>query len=83
MHDLIGCNKESCDRNNKKENQILDECKTIKTEDLFRCDQGDPFDDMRLQKGDGIHECVSVGFDSVQTLYHIYHMYKVYHLYVF
>jgi hypothetical protein len=32
MHDLIGCNKESCDRNNKKENQILDECKTIKTE---------------------------------------------------
>ena len=38
MHDLIGCNKESCNKNNKKENQILDECKTIKTEHLLRCD---------------------------------------------
>ena len=55
MHDLIGCNEESCDRNNKKECQILDDCKTIKTEHLFRCDQGDAFDDMRLQKEDGIH----------------------------
>jgi KRAB domain-containing zinc finger protein len=55
MHDLTGCNKKSCDRNNKKECQILDECKTIKTEHLFRCDQGDALDDMRLQNGDGIH----------------------------
>jgi hypothetical protein len=55
MHDLIGCNKESCNRNNKKENQILDECKTIKTEHLFRCDQGDVLDDMRLQNKDGMH----------------------------
>ena len=55
MHDLLGCNEESCDRNNKKECQILDDCKTIKTEHLFRCDQGDALDDMRLQNGDGIH----------------------------
>jgi hypothetical protein len=55
MHDLIGCNTESCDRNNKKECQILDECKTMKTEHLFKCDQGDAMDDMRLQNGDGMH----------------------------
>jgi KRAB domain-containing zinc finger protein len=55
MHDLTGCNKESCDRNNKKECQILDDCKTIKTEHLFRCDQGDVLDDMRLQNKDGMH----------------------------
>ena len=55
MHDLIGCIKESCNRNSKQENQILDECKTIKTEHLFRSDQGDAMDDMRLQNGDGIH----------------------------
>jgi hypothetical protein len=47
--------KESSDRHNKKEHQILDECKTIKTEHLFRCDQGDALEDMRLQKGDGMH----------------------------
>jgi uncharacterized Zn-finger protein len=55
MHDLIGCIKESCNRNSKQENQILDECKTIKTEHLFRCDQGDVLDDMRLQNKDGMH----------------------------
>jgi hypothetical protein len=55
MHDLIGCNKESCDRNNKKECQILDECKTRKTEHLLKCDQGHAMDDMRLQNGDGMH----------------------------
>jgi hypothetical protein len=49
MHDLTGCNEESCDRNNEKERQILYECKTIKTEHLFRCDQGDAVDDIRLQ----------------------------------
>jgi hypothetical protein len=52
MHDSIGCNNESCDRNNKKECQILDECKTMKTEHLFKCDQGDAMDDMRLQNGE-------------------------------
>jgi KRAB domain-containing zinc finger protein len=55
MHELIGCNEESCDRNNKEELQILDECKTINTEHLFRCDQGDALDDMRLQNGEQMH----------------------------
>jgi hypothetical protein len=54
-YELIGCNEESCDRNNKEELQILDECKTINTEHLFRCDQGDALDDMRLQNGERMH----------------------------
>jgi hypothetical protein len=54
QHEIIALpppNKESCDRNNGKECQILDECKTIKTKHLlvklFRCDQGDALGDIR------------------------------------
>ena len=59
IHDIIGCNKESCDRNNGKECQILDECKTIKTKHLlvklFRCDQGDALGDIRLKNREDMH----------------------------
>jgi hypothetical protein len=54
MSDLTGCKKESADMNNIIEEQILKPCKTIKTENFFKCDEEYSLSNMRLHTEDGL-----------------------------
>jgi hypothetical protein len=54
MSDLTGCKKESADMNNIIEEQILKPCKTIKTENFFKCDEEYSLNNMRLHTEDGL-----------------------------
>ena len=40
MHDLIDGKKQSHDTNSFTEHQILDQCKTKRTENFFKCCEG-------------------------------------------
>jgi hypothetical protein len=40
MDDLIDCKKQSHDTNSFTEHQILDQCKTKRTENFFKCGEG-------------------------------------------
>ena len=40
MDDLIDCKKQSHDTNSSTEHQILDQCKTKRTENFFKCCEG-------------------------------------------
>ena len=52
MDDLIDCKKQSHDANSFTEHQILDQCKTKRTENFFKCGEGYTLNNRRLSTRD-------------------------------
>ena len=52
MDDLIDCKKQSLDTNSSTEHQILDQCKTKRTENFFKYGDGHTLNNMKLPMGD-------------------------------
>jgi uncharacterized Zn-finger protein len=52
MNDLKDCKKQSHDTNSSTEHQILDQCKTERTEKIFKCGEGYTLDKRRLPTAD-------------------------------
>ena len=51
MDDLIDCKKQSHDTNSFTVHQILDQCKTKRTENFFKCCEGYTLNNRRLPTG--------------------------------
>jgi hypothetical protein len=51
MDDLIDCKKQSHDANSFTVHQILDQCKTKRTENFFKCCEGYTLNNRRLPTG--------------------------------
>ena len=52
MDDFIDCKKQSDDTNSFTEHQVLDQCKTKRTENFFKCGEGYTLNNRRLPMGD-------------------------------
>ena len=52
MYDLIDCKKQSHDTNSSTEHQLLDQCKTKRTENFFKCCEGHTLNNRRSSTGD-------------------------------
>ena len=52
MYDLIDCKKQSHDTTSSTEHQILDQCKTKRAENFFKCCKGYTLNNRRSPTGD-------------------------------
>jgi hypothetical protein len=52
MYDLIDCKKQSHDTHSSTEHQLLDQCKTKRTESFFKCCEGHTLNNRRSSTGD-------------------------------